>query len=159
MGVNATFIALALAFVPPLVVLPFVRSPTEQPHSEDQEDLNDDHDGGGEVANADSGETIHKTNWKIVVLVAVFLLLLSGIELACGSFGDVFAHDEFHWSVGEAAMMPTVFYFGFTASRLLCATVALRYFSSTALCVIMMSILFVSSCGLVFVTLFHSPLG
>jgi hypothetical protein len=90
---------------------------------------------------------------------------------------DIFTRDEFRWSQKECALVPSVFYLGFTMSRLLCATVALRLLSSTSILALMLCTVAWYSLAslplamahsalpnsatfsLVFVSLFHSGVG
>lgn len=151
-GVRLVLWFMALLFVPPAFVVPWLATPRAQcrdhEDAEEEEEVKEE----GRTTDAQLG-----TNWPVVVATAVMLLVVSGIEVATGSFADLFACDTFRaWTVADCAWIPSAFYAAFTASRLVCATLALRLLPQGALCALLLALLAAGALGLGVALALHS---
>lgn len=109
-SVLSSYVSLAILMFPPIVVLASYRSP---PEFEPVEDV------GSPV----------KRSLAILICMCLFAVASSGIEISTSSWLPLFAKDSFGWSPAKCDLTTTVFYLGFTSSRLVFSFVSSRVLS------------------------------
>jgi MFS family permease len=140
----ASFWLLAFLFVPPIFLLSSNRPPDDGEKKEDdrkessesaekhEQNVSSPSPASPVVDSSNNVSVSSLTNWPLVLSIAFFTLVISGIEVSTGAYVSMFAGERFKWTPVRADLAVSCFYLGFSLSRLVMSFVPARVLSGSA---------------------------